>query len=65
MSGSFYLAIVNTVLFFGLETWVVTPYIRRVLGGLNHQVERMIEGKQPHQRANGGWYFPKLEEVMR
>ena len=29
----FYLAIVQAFVLFGAETWVVTPRIRRVLGG--------------------------------
>ena len=43
---SFYLAIVQAVLLFDAETWVVYPHIGRVLGGLHHRSEQWISGKQ-------------------
>ena len=39
MSRHLYLAIVQTVLLFGSETWVVTPNIGRLLGGFHHRME--------------------------
>ena len=33
--GQIYLAMVQSVLVYGLETWVMTPHIGRVLGGFH------------------------------
>ena len=44
-SGRFYLAIVQAVLRFGAETWVLTPRIGRLLGVFHHRVARRISGK--------------------
>ena len=40
VSGLFLKAVVQTVLLFGSETWVVTPRTGRALGILQEQVER-------------------------
>ena len=33
--GQIYLAVVQSVMLYGLETWVMTPHIGRVLGGFH------------------------------
>ena len=48
-SGRFYLAIVQAILVFVLETWVTTPRIGRILGRFHHWVEQRITGKQPRR----------------
>ena len=35
-SGNFYLAVVQAVLLFGLDIWVMSPRIGSTLGGLHH-----------------------------
>ena len=37
MSGSFCVAVVQAILLFGSEMWVVTPRIKRLLGGVPPQ----------------------------
>ena len=44
-----YLALIQTVIIYGLETWFMTLRIGRVLGGLHHRVARRLMGRQ-HQR---------------
>ena len=41
-SGRIYVAVVNVVLLYGLETWVTTPHIGRVLVGLHHRVASRV-----------------------
>ena len=43
----FYNAVVQATLFFGLETWAMTPRTRRTLGGFHHRVALHLEGMQP------------------
>ena len=45
--GDFFKAVVQAVLLFGLETWVMTPRMVRSLGGgVQHRVARRITGRQ-------------------
>ena len=40
-------ALVQEVLIFGSETWVMTPRIGRALVSFKHRVARRITGKHP------------------
>ena len=42
--GHLYVDIVQAVFLFVLETWVVTPHIRRILGGFHHKVAQRLSG---------------------
>ena len=44
-SGKFYVALVQLVLLLISETWVVMPFVLRVLVRLHHWVERNISGQ--------------------
>ena len=35
--GKFYVAVVQAVLWFGLETWVVIPHLDKALAGFHHR----------------------------
>ena len=50
--GQIYLAVVQSVLFYGSETWVVTSLIWRVLGGFHHRLTRRLTGCQPYQGSD-------------
>ena len=54
-SGQIYLAVVQLVMMYGSETWVVTYCIGRVLGGLHHRVTQRLTGRQPWQERDGVW----------
>ena len=62
--GSFYLSILQAALLFGAETWVVTPHIRYILGGLHHRVARKILKKKPRRREDGTCYYPHMGKDM-
>ena len=47
VSGNFYKAVVQAVLMFRAETWVLTPRIEKVLESFMHGAARRITGKQP------------------
>ena len=42
MLGHIYIAVVQSILLFGLETWVVTPHIKRIMGGFHQSVVQRI-----------------------
>jgi hypothetical protein len=61
--GMFYKAIVQAVLLYGCETWVVTPDILRTMEGLHHWIARRITHKMPTQVA-GQWVYPPIAGAL-
>ena len=51
--GNFYIAVVQSILLFGSDTWVVTPRIKRILEGFRHMVARQILSNMPRLRTEG------------
>ena len=51
----FFKSMVQLVLIFGAETWVVTPRIGRFLGGLQDQVARRLTGRLPRKQIDIKW----------
>ena len=51
--GCFYVTVVQAILLFRSQTWVLTLHIKRILGGFHHRVARRISGKMPHRRVEG------------
>ena len=52
MSGMFFKSVVQAVLIFGSETWVLTPRMERALGHFQQRVAQRITGR--HTRRRGG-----------
>ena len=46
ISGAFLKGVVQQVLLFGAETWVVTPSMERALSGFLHRAARRLTGRQ-------------------
>ena len=65
MSGLLYLAVVQAILIFGSETWVVTLHMGRILGSFHHMVARRLLGVQPRIRTYGIWEYPPLEGALQ
>ena len=42
-----YLAVVQSVLLYRSETWVLAPRMQRVMGGFHHRVTCRLTGRQP------------------
>ena len=64
-SGRFYLDIMQADLIFGVEIWVISPCIGKVMGGFHNKMDWRISGKKPWQWADRSWDYPPLEEAMR
>ena len=56
--------VVQVVLPFGLETWVVTPRMGRALGFFQNRFDHCLTTRNPWRIWDGGWEHPPLEEVM-
>ena len=63
-SGQIYLAVVQLVLLYKSDTWVLTPRTQRVMGRFHHGVVRRLTGRKPGKEPYRGWFYPPLEDVM-
>ena len=62
--GNFFEAMVQQVLMFGAETWVVSPMMERALSAFIHGATRRLTGRQPRIGRDGKWSYPSLEGAM-
>ena len=53
--GGFNLAVVQTVLLFVLEMWVISPCIGRILGRFIHQVIYQLALRHLIRKLGGSW----------
>ena len=65
VSGKFFKAVVQQVLLFGAETWVVSPRMERALSAFIHGAARRLTGRQPRRGWDGKWFYPSLEGAMK
>ena len=57
VSGFFFKAVVQAVLIFGSETWVVNPRMVKALGGFQVQLARRLTGRLPRRTPGGKWTY--------
>ena len=57
MSGLFFKAVIQVVLIFGPETWVVTPCMGKALGGFQTQVTRQLTVHIPRRTMDRKWRY--------
>ena len=55
VSGKIFKVVVQTVLIFGLEMWVISPRMRRSLVGFQHRVSQRIVGRNLRKHPDGKW----------
>ena len=55
--GFFFKAVIQAVLIFGSETWVVTPRMGKVLGRFQTQVDRRLTGQLLQRTTDGKWRY--------
>ena len=60
----FYVEVVQAVLLYRLEMWVISLRIWRTLGGFHHQVDYRLIGEQLQKRLDVNWGYPLLTEAM-
>ena len=58
VSGNFFKAVVQQVLLFGAETWVVSPIMERALSAFIHGAARQLTGRHPQRGRDGKWLTP-------
>ena len=57
--------VVQQVLLFGLETWMLSQRINRALNSFIHGAMRWITGRQLWQGWDWKWFYPSLEGAMK
>ena len=63
--GMFYKAVVQSVLLYSCETWVITSQVLDVLKGFHNRVARRLSGKRPYfLPAENKWVYPPSEEAL-
>ena len=61
--GQIYLALVQLVLLYRSDKWVLTPRMKRLLGRFHRKVACRITGRQTWKGQDRGWFYPPLEDV--
>ena len=62
--GHFFKTVVQAVLLFGTEMWVLTPRMERALSSFQQRVARRITGRQLRRRWIGSLDYPPLVVAM-
>ena len=59
-AGIFYVVVVQAVLIFGSEKWVLTPRLEKSLKGFHHWSVWRMEGMVPKRQHDGTWLYPPI-----
>ena len=62
--GQIHLAMVQSAMIYGSDTWVMKPHMGRFLGGLHHRVDHRMTGRQPRRGQDGFWVYLPLKDAM-
>ena len=62
-SGRIYLVVVQSVMLYGLETWVMKSCVGRVLGRFHHRVDQNMTGRKPQRGRVRVWVYHPLEDT--
>ena len=60
----FYKAIVQSVLLYGVETWVLIKSMMNILKGFHHHVARKLSGFHARPLGGGRWFTYKVADVL-
>ena len=64
MTGSFYLVVVQAVLIFGSDTWVLTPHFEKSLEGFHHLAVQRMSVMGPKCQQYGTWVYKPIGAVL-
>ena len=62
--GRFYVALVQEVLLFEYNTWVLTPRLEKNLEVFHYRAVRQIAGMAPKHQQDGTWVYTPIEEAL-
>ena len=64
MAGRFYVVVVQVVLLFGSETYVLTPRLEKSIEGFHHWTAWRMAGMGPKCHWCGTWVYPPIETAL-
>ena len=62
--GYFYKAVVQAVLLYGSESWVLSEFFLKQLRSFHARVARYLTGRHIRQLEDGSWYHPPTGDVL-
>ena len=65
VTRSFYNAVTQQVLLFGVESWVLTKRMESALDAFQDRVARRLTGRLPRRGRDGKWVYPPLAGVLK
>ena len=63
--GKFYLTIVQAVLLYGADSWVVKKGDMRKLQSFHHRAVRYMSGTHIQKKINGEWVYPDHKDLLK
>ena len=63
-SGKVYVVMVQLVLLFGLDMWVVNPRLDKALAGFHHWAVHRMEDMGPEIQLKGTWVYPPIGTAL-
>ena len=64
VAGLFYLAVVETVLLYGSESWVWSDSMVKAVEGFHNRIVRRLANRMP-RLADGEWHYPPISEAFQ
>ena len=58
------MAVVQAVLMFGYNTWVMIPRLKKFLKGFNHRSERKMTDIGSKRQLYGTWVYPPIGAAL-
>ena len=62
-TGRLYVSVVQVVLLFGYEAWVLTPWSEKALAGFHHWAARRMVGMGPKSHPDRTCMYPRIGAV--
>ena len=62
--GRFYVAVMQAVLLFRSEVWVMTPQMEKPLEGFHHREVRRMAGMGPKRQPDEIWVYPPIGAAL-
>ena len=63
--GDMYKAVAQSVILYGINIWVVTGEMLKVLEGFHYRAARRITGMTEKRGAGREWEYPSVVEAMK
>ena len=60
----FYKEVVQVVMLYGSEIWVITDVMMKVLEGFHHRIDKRIMGKTVRKVGAEVWECPPMEDAL-